>query len=88
MGYTFGEKLMIKREILHYSVEQMADTLGVTRQTIWNWENGKSKCPVREEIIMNYLDNIIRSKPEIMEELKWKLNNINEILRLINEAQQ
>ena len=37
-----GEKLMRLRKKHGYSQQEVADLISVTRQTISNWENGKS----------------------------------------------
>ena len=41
---SFGESLKKKREENHYTQQQLADKLYVSRQTVCRWENG-SRCP-------------------------------------------
>lgn len=42
---AIGNSIVIIRERLGYSQEQLAKILKVTRCTIWNWENLLSKVP-------------------------------------------
>ena len=37
---TFGDKLSQKRKEYHYTQEQLAEILGVSRQAISKWESG------------------------------------------------
>lgn len=39
---TFSEKLIALRRQAGYSQEQLADRLGVTRQSVSKWESGDS----------------------------------------------
>lgn len=47
---SFSEKIYMLRSKAGLSQEQMADKFGVSRQSIWKWENGVS-CPDIDKII-------------------------------------
>ena len=45
-----GQRIHDKREEYHMSVEELADKLGVTRQSVYRWENGSVKNIDRDYI--------------------------------------
>lgn len=47
---TLGEKITIQRKELNYTQEQLADILGVSRQSISKWESDIS-CPETDKLI-------------------------------------
>ncbi len=58
-----GDILQIRRKLLNYSLQQIADKVGVTKACIHHWENGKS---YPESKHLNKLAQIIQMKPERM----------------------
>lgn len=40
---TFGDKLSAMRKENHYTQEQLAEILGVSRQAVGKWESGVSQ---------------------------------------------
>lgn len=51
MPSPFARNISALRESLGMTQEQLADALGVTRATVFNWEHGKSARPKQPEII-------------------------------------
>jgi len=49
-SYTFGERLRLYRRGAGVSQETLADDVGMTRQTVINWEKGQY-LPNRETIL-------------------------------------
>lgn len=47
---TFGEKITKQRKELNYTQEQLADFLGVSRQSISKWESDIA-CPETDKLI-------------------------------------
>lgn len=43
MPVKFGDKLKSARELKNMSVDDLAEKIGVSRQTIYDWEAGKSE---------------------------------------------
>ena len=43
MSKIMGQRIREKREEIHMSVEELADKLGVTRQSVYRWQNGAVK---------------------------------------------
>ena len=43
MSKIMGQRIHDKREEHHWSVEELADKIGVARQTVYKWEQGKVK---------------------------------------------
>ena len=50
MSKIMGQRIYNKREEFGLSREELAEKLGVTRQTIYSWENGKVKNIDRDYI--------------------------------------
>lgn len=50
MSKIMGQRIHDKREEFGLSREELAEKLGVTRQTIYSWENGKVKNIDRDYI--------------------------------------
>lgn len=50
MSKIMGQRIHDKREEFSLSREELAEKLGVTRQTIYSWENGKVKNIDRDYI--------------------------------------
>lgn len=50
MSKIMGQRIHDKREEIHMSVEELADKLGVTRQSVYRWENGSVKNIDRDYI--------------------------------------
>lgn len=50
MSKVMGQRIHDKREEYHMSVEELADKLGVTRQSVYRWENGSVKNIDRDYI--------------------------------------
>lgn len=43
MSKVMGQRIHDQRELHNWSVEELADKIGVARQTIYKWEKGKVK---------------------------------------------
>ena len=68
-----GNKLLRARTKANLTQEQVAEALGVSRQTISNWENEKSYPDVNSlvllsEVFQTSIDNLIKGDIEIMKE--------------------
>lgn len=50
MSKIMGQRIHDKREENHMSVEELADKLNVTRQSVYRWEQGKVKNIDRDYI--------------------------------------
>ena len=50
MSDVMGQRIRERREALGLSVEELADKLGVARQTVYKWEKGQVKNIDREYI--------------------------------------
>lgn len=50
MSKVMGQRIKEKREAFGYSREELAEKLGVTRQTIYSWEKGSVKNIDRDYI--------------------------------------
>ena len=84
----YGEKIKAKRRELNLSQEDLADKLGVTRQTISKWENDKATPTMTNlkelseifEIDITYFIGNLKLKNEVEGKNKdGKLNLIGEI---------
>jgi len=62
---TFGEQLNEARTAIEMTQEQLAETLGVTRQGVSNWERGRS---VPEKDMIERISGILNCEFEISEE--------------------
>mgnify|MGYP001164790484 CR=1 FL=1 len=85
-----NEKLKIARLNLSLTQEEVADKIMISRQTISNWENGKSLPDIisiinLSELYQISLDELLKSDPKIKEKIKKDTNkaknNANLILR-------
>ncbi|MCW6676929.1 helix-turn-helix domain-containing protein [Aerococcaceae bacterium NML160702] len=68
---TFGSYLKQQRELKKYSQQEVAEKLFVTRQTISNWENGKSYPDIDRLIALSELyhvslDTLIKGEDSTM----------------------
>lgn len=50
MSKVMGQRIHDKREEIHMSVEELAEKLNVTRQSVYRWEQGKVKNIDRDYI--------------------------------------
>ena len=50
MSKVMGQRIHDKREEYHMTVEELADKLGVTRQSVYRWESGTVKNIDRDYI--------------------------------------
>lgn len=67
----FGDQIKKYRSEIQMSQEQLADRVYVSRQTISNWENGKSYPDINSlvllsEVFQTSIDNLIKGDIEIM----------------------
>ena len=70
---TLGEKIQSLRKKNGWSQEELAEKVYVTRQTISNWENGKSYPDIHSLLLLSNLfgislDQLIKGDVEIMRE--------------------
>lgn len=52
---TFGKNLKNVRDAAHLTQIQLADAIGVTQNTVWNWEN-RGRIPRTREVISTLCD--------------------------------
>lgn len=89
---TIGEKIIEKRKNIKYSQEKLADILGITRQTLSNWESNitspdlkqsKKLCEVFEismdELVDNDINNILINRTSHLEK---KFHELHDLLKL------
>jgi transcriptional regulator with XRE-family HTH domain len=72
---SIGEKLKQARLAVNLTQETMAEKVGVSRQTISNWENGKSYPDIASVIILSdvycvTLDSLLKGDNKMMKHLK------------------
>lgn len=72
---SIGEKLKQARAKANLTQEIIAEKVGVSRQTVSNWENGKSYPDIASIIILSdvynqTLDSLLKGDSEIMKHLK------------------
>lgn len=77
---SLGDNILKKRKEAHLSQEKLAEKVGVTRQTISNWELNET-CPTSEQLkslskILNY------SIDELLD------NNINIVIQKVNNTEK
>ncbi|MEO1772459.1 helix-turn-helix domain-containing protein [Candidatus Enterococcus ferrettii] len=70
-----GEKLRERRNILHMTQDEVAEALGVTRQTISNWENGRSYPDIERiirlsDIYQLSLDELLKGDNKMVHQLQ------------------
>ena len=55
MDYNFyvklGEALRTERNLHHYTMEQIADYIGVNKSTVMRWEHGKTEMSAKSLIM-------------------------------------
>ena len=83
-----GQKLRERRLELGMKQDQVAEMLGVTRQTISNWENGKSYPDIDRvvhlsDIYQLSLDQLLKGDQKMVEHYKEN-TNINKYLKIIS----
>ena len=84
--YSVGEKIFSLRKTNNVTQEQLAEVLGVTRQTIYKWEVGLSTPEIYKIIMISdffscSLDYLIRSK-----NVGDNLVSINDRENIVNET--
>lgn len=70
-----GEKLRERRNTLHMTQDEVAEALGVTRQTISNWENGRSYPDIERiirlsDIYQLSLDELLKGDNKMVHQLQ------------------
>ena len=57
MGKLFGERLKDARKAKRMTLQEIADALGVSLNTVWRWEAGRQSPPDdQKKLIANILD--------------------------------
>lgn len=84
----FSDNLQNFRKQKGYSQEQLAEMLGVSRQTIYNWESGASYPDVEKLVEISQLmgctlDELVREKVDLREKRKPSANS--ELRHTINQ---
>lgn len=79
-----GEVLKEQRKNLHLTQQQVADQLHISRQTISNWETGKSLPDVSMLIEISLLfdlslDYLIKGDPQLMRKIKEE-SDLNQLI--------
>ncbi len=77
---SIGERLRERRNALKLTQEEVSERLGVTRQTMSNWENGRSFPDIERvvqlsEIYGLSLDVLLKGDPELMSYLQESTNS-------------
>ena len=70
-----GEKLRERRNTLHMTQDEVAEALGVTRQAISNWENGRSYPDIERiirlsDIYQLSLDELLKGDNKMVHQLQ------------------
>ncbi|WP_086349468.1 helix-turn-helix domain-containing protein [Candidatus Enterococcus clewellii] len=83
---NLGEKLKEKRQEYHFTQQEMAEKMHVSRQTISNWEVGRSYPDIESliqlsEIFSISLDALLKGDKKMVSSLKRK--NIWEVLYMV-----
>lgn len=83
---NLGEKLKEKRQEYHFTQQELADRMHVSRQTISNWEVGRSYPDIESliqlsEIFSISLDALLKGDKKMVSSLKRK--NIREVLYMV-----
>lgn len=70
-----GQRLRIRRKELQLTQDQVAEELGITRQTMSNWENGKSYPDIERiirlsEIYALSLDELLKEDRSMVKHLQ------------------
>ena len=89
---TIGEKIIEKRKNIKYSQEKLADILGITRQTLSNWESditspdlkqSKKLCEIFEismdELVGNDINSILIKRTNYLEK---RFHGLHDLLKL------
>ena len=88
MEYDIGSKIKNARLEKKLTQEQVAELLGVSRQTISNWENAKSYPDIISVIALSdlysiSLDDLLKGDREMMEHLEECTNVVKSMQKLI-----
>ena len=88
MEYDIGSKIKAARIEKKLTQEQVAQLLGVSRQTISNWENEKSYPDIISVIALSdlysiSLDDLLKGDREMMEHLEECTNVVKSTQKLI-----
>lgn len=83
---NLGEKLKEKRQEYHFTQQELAEKMHVSRQTISNWEVGRSYPDIESliqlsEIFSISLDALLKGDKKMVSSLKRK--NIREVLYMV-----
>ncbi|MBP2097433.1 helix-turn-helix domain-containing protein [Enterococcus rivorum] len=81
-----GQRLKERRNELHLTQDFVAEKLGITRQTISNWENGRSYPDIERIIRLSELynlslDELLKGDQEMVHHLKAN-TTVNRFLKL------
>ncbi|MBV7390646.1 MULTISPECIES: helix-turn-helix domain-containing protein [Enterococcus] len=81
-----GMRIKQRRNELHLTQDEVAEALGITRQTISNWENGRSYPDIERvirlsEIYQLSLDELLKGDVKMVHHLQDN-TNVNRYLKL------
>lgn len=81
-----GMRIKQRRNELHLTQDEVAEALGITRQTISNWENGRSYPDIERvirlsEIYQLSLDELLKGDVKMVHHLQEN-TNVNRYLKL------
>lgn len=84
-----GEKLKNSRMSAGMTQEQIADEINVSRQTISNWENGKSLPDIISlikisDLFQMSLDDLLKGDSKIMNKIKRDTNTVKSNQTMMN----
>jgi transcriptional regulator with XRE-family HTH domain len=85
---NIGEKLKLARMDANMTQEALAEMLAVSRQTISNWENGRSYPDIASIIVMSdvygmTLDSLLKGDEKIIKHLKESTDTVKSNKRVI-----
>ncbi|MGX7205518.1 helix-turn-helix domain-containing protein [Enterococcus pingfangensis] len=80
-----GERLKARRTELNLTQESVAEALGITRQTISNWENGRSYPDIERMVRLSdiyslSLDELLKGDQKMVKQLQEN-TTINQFLK-------
>lgn len=81
-----GERLKVRRNELHLTQDQVAESLGITRQTMSSWENGRSYPDIERVIRLSELyalslDELLKGDQKMVRHLQEN-TVVNHFLKL------
>lgn len=81
-----GEEFKLKRKELGILIQDFAEFIGVSRQTVWNWEKGLVPLPKYAEVLLDSLwDKVWLLRLDLMSE---EISELRKFLIKSNERRR